>query len=153
MLMFMLREFRNDVLPNRNEGFSGRFTYDYSRRYLVEVNFGYNGTERLAKGHRFELFPAVSLGWVASNEDWWSVINPYIDHLKIRGSYGLVGSDETGLLAGAAHFLYRNEVNLNGGGSFTTGPYLGRELDYFALGTCLSEICCGQCWVERSQKI
>jgi len=125
MLMFMMREFRSDVLPNRNEGFSGRFTYDYSRRYLVEVNFGYNGTERLAKGHRFELFPAVSLGWVASNEDWWSAVSPYVDHLKIRGSYGLVGSDETGLLAGAAHFLYRNEVNLNGGGSFTTGPFLG----------------------------
>lgn len=125
MLMFMMREYRNDVLPNRNEGLSGRATYDYKHRYMVEINFGYNGTERLAKGHRFEFFPAVSLGWVVSNESWWAPLNLYIDHLKIRGSYGLVGSDETGLLAGAAHFLYKNEVALGAGGEFWTGPYFG----------------------------
>lgn len=124
MLMYMMREFRSEVLPMRNQGFSGRFTYDYKRRYLAEVNFGYNGTERLEKGHRFEFFPAVSLGWVASNEPWLESINTVVDHLKIRGSYGLVGSDETGLLAGAAHFLYKNEVALGGGGQFWTGPSL-----------------------------
>lgn len=50
MLMYMQRDFKKDVLPNRNQGFSGRFTYDYGQRYLLEFNFGYNGTERLAKG-------------------------------------------------------------------------------------------------------
>ena len=49
MLMYMQREYRSSVLPERNQGFSGRFTYDYGQRYLVELNFGYNGTERLAK--------------------------------------------------------------------------------------------------------
>ena len=68
MLMYMQREYRSSVLPERNQGFSGRFTYDYGQRYLVELNFGYNGTERLAKKERFEFFPAVSLGWVISNE-------------------------------------------------------------------------------------
>jgi TonB-linked SusC/RagA family outer membrane protein len=62
MLMYMQREYRSSVLPERNQGFSGRFTYDYGQRYLVELNFGYNGTERLAKKERFEFFPAVSLG-------------------------------------------------------------------------------------------
>ena len=46
MLMYMQREYRSSVLPERNQGFSGRFTYDYGQRYLVELNFGYNGTER-----------------------------------------------------------------------------------------------------------
>ena len=71
MLMYMQREYRSSVLPERNQGFSGRFTYDYGQRYLVELNFGYNGTERLAKKERFEFFPAVSLGWVISNEKFF----------------------------------------------------------------------------------
>ena len=120
MLMYMQREYRSSVLPERNQGFSGRFTYDYGQRYLVELNFGYNGTERLAKKERFEFFPAVSLGWVISNEKFFEPMTNYIDNLKIRGSYGLVGSDETGLSAGAQHFLYIDQVSLNNIG-FTTG--------------------------------
>lgn len=120
MLMYMQREYRSSVLPERNQGFSGRFTYDYGQRYLVELNFGYNGTERLVKKERFEFFPAVSLGWVISNEKFFEPMTKYIDNLKIRGSYGLVGSDETGLSAGAQHFLYIDQVSLNNIG-FTTG--------------------------------
>ncbi len=126
MLMYMQREYRNGTIPNRNQGFSGRFTYDYKHKYLVEVNFGYNGTERLGKNDRFEFFPAMSLGWVASGEDFWKPIEKYVNYFKIRGSYGLVGSDETGLQANpaAAHFLYLDEVNLTGSGGYHTG-YLG----------------------------
>ena len=108
MLMYMQREYRSSVLP------------EYGQRYLVELNFGYNGTERLAKKERFEFFPAVSLGWVISNEKFFEPMTKYIDNLKIRGSYGLVGSDETGLSAGAQHFLYIDQVSLNNIG-FTTG--------------------------------
>lgn len=121
MLMYMMREFRSDVLPNRNQSLSGRFTYDYDHKYLAEVNFGYNGTERLEKGSRFELFPAISLGWVVSGEHFWEPVRDYIDHFKIRTSYGLVGSDETGLQAGAPHFLYKYDINLTGGWGFTSG--------------------------------
>ena len=95
MLMYMQREYRSSVLPERNQGFSGRFTYDYGQRYLVELNFGYNGK-------------------------FFEPMTKYIDNLKIRGSYGLVGSDETGLSAGAQHFLYIDQVSLNNIG-FTTG--------------------------------
>lgn len=121
MLMYMMREYRSAVLPNRNQGLSGRMTYDYMNKYLAEFNFGYNGTERLAKYHRFEFFPAMSLGWVVSNEDFWKPAEEYVDYFKIRGSYGLVGSDETGLNAGAPHYLYINSVNMSGGYSFSSG--------------------------------
>ena len=121
MVMYMMRQYRSSVLPNRNMGFSGRITYDWHNRYLVEMNFGCNGTERLAKGDRFEFFPAVSLGWVPSSENFWKPLRPVIDYFKIRGSYGLVGSDETGTSAGAAHFLYQNSVDMNGGYTFRTG--------------------------------
>lgn len=126
MLMYMQREYRNVVLPNRNQGLSGRFTYDFQNKYFAEINFGYNGTERLDRGDRFELFPAISLGWAISNESFWTPMQKFIRYMKVRGSYGLVGSDETGLAAGAAHFLYRNDVVIGGGGSFSTGPYEGQ---------------------------
>ena len=125
MLMYMMREFRDDVLPHRNQGISGRFTYDYDNKYLAEFNFGYNGTERIAKGDRFEFFPAMSLGWVISSEKFWRPLSKTINFLKLRGSYGLVGSDETGESAGAAHFLYINEVMLGQSANYVTGPYWG----------------------------
>lgn len=122
MLLYTQREYRNSVLPNRLQGFSGRATYDYGQRYLFEFNFGYNGSERMAKGNRFEFFPAVSLGWVISNEEFFKPFSRVVDNLKIRGSYGLVGSDETGSnLTDVPHFLYIDNISLTGGGGFTTG--------------------------------
>lgn len=119
MLMYMMREYRSDVLPNRNQGISGRLTYDYANRYLFEFNFGYNGSERLAKGDRFEFFPAVSLGWVISSEKFWKPLEKYVNFLKLRGSYGLVGSDQ--FTSSAPHFLYQNNIGLGSSYSFWTG--------------------------------
>lgn len=119
MAMYMMREYRSDVLPNRNQGYSGRVTYDYASKYLVEFNFGYNGSERLAAGQRFEFFPAVSAGWVASSEKFWEPISKYINHFKIRGSYGLVGSDA--FASGAPHFLYQNNIGIGSAHKFWIG--------------------------------
>ncbi len=118
MLMYMMRENRTNILPSRNQGFSGRATYDYDHRYLVEFNFGYNGTERLAKNDRFEFFPAASIGWVISNETFWEPLNRIVTHMKVRSSYGLVGSDETGVNAGAPHYMYKYGVALYGKDQF-----------------------------------
>ncbi|WP_352421387.1 TonB-dependent receptor [Proteiniphilum sp.] len=129
MLLYTQREYKVNVLPSRNQGISGRFTYAYDNRYLAEANFGYTGTERLASGSRFEFFPAISLGWVMSEESFFEPIANTVSFLKFRGSYGLIGSDETGLGAGAPHFLYINQVNLSSDGSaFTTGENLGYQL-------------------------
>lgn len=110
MFQYMQREYRTDVLPSRNQGLSGRFTYDYDHRYLAEFNFGYNGTERLPKGERFEFFPAVSLGWVVSNEKFFAPLANTIQQLKLRSTYGVVGSDSNGY---PSNFLYIDQVTLN----------------------------------------
>ena len=112
MLLYKQREYRSDVLPNRNQGLSGRLTYDYGQRYLFEFNFGYNGTERLAKEDRFGFFPAVSLGWVISNEAFFEPMKNVVDNLKIRGSYGLVGSDDLAT-AGGSYYLYIDKITNN----------------------------------------
>jgi len=90
------------LVPNGYQGIVGRVTYDYKKRYLAEVNLGYNGTENFAEGNRFGLFPAFSLGWVVTQEKFFPK-NKYVTNLKIRGSYGEVGNDKIG----GQRFLYR----------------------------------------------
>ena len=55
-------------IPKRHMALSGRLTYGYQDRYLIEGNFGYTGSENFQKDHRFGWFPALSLGWVVSEE-------------------------------------------------------------------------------------
>ena len=80
-------------LPYRKQGLAFRTTYSYDDRYFVEFNAGYNGSENFAKGHRYGFFPAGAVGYLVSNEPYWESIKPYINHLKLRASMGLVGSD------------------------------------------------------------
>ncbi len=109
----------SESLPMRNLGLSGRFTYSYKNKYLSEFNFGYNGTEKFDKGHRWGFFPSFGLGWVLSEEPFWeqSGINRIISKLKIKGTYGLVGNDDIG----STRFFYLSEVNITGGDAYTTG--------------------------------
>lgn len=118
MLMYMQREVTSgsDQLPRRYQGISGRATYDYDHRYLLEFNFGYNGTERL-DDNRFEFFPAASIGWVVSGEKFWKPLEKVVNFLKLRGSYGIVGSSD---MAGE-HFLFHESVDLGSGGGFYWG--------------------------------
>jgi TonB-linked SusC/RagA family outer membrane protein len=107
-------------LPSRNQGVSGRFTYGYDNRYLVEFNFGYNGSERFASNHRFGFFPSIGAGWVVSNEKFFEPLLSTIDNLKFRFTYGLVGNDQIG--SANDRFFYLSDVNLNNGsnGQFGT---------------------------------
>ena len=107
-------------LPARNQGVSGRFTYGYDNRYLVEYDFGYNGSERFADNHRFGFFPSIGAGWIVSNEKFFERITKTVNQLKFRFTYGLVGNDQIG--NAQDRFFYLSDVNLNGytNGSFGT---------------------------------
>jgi TonB-linked SusC/RagA family outer membrane protein len=109
-----------ESLPHRNLGVSGRFTYDYNTRYFTEFNFGYNGSEKFAKNNRWGFFPSVGLGWIVSNEKFWTDdLNKIVSKLKIRGTYGLAGNDE---ISGVdERFFYLSEIQLEGGQNFVSG--------------------------------
>lgn len=83
----------NIELPYNYVGLVGRATYGYKNKYLGEVNFGYNGSEQFAPGHKMGFFPSLSVGWVASNEDFINDALPWLSFAKIRASYGQVGND------------------------------------------------------------
>ena len=83
----------NIQLPFNYVGLVGRATYDFRNKYLAEVNFGYNGSEQFAPGHKMGFFPSFSVGWVASNEDFVFDAMPWLTFAKLRASYGQVGND------------------------------------------------------------
>ena len=96
-------------LPYRNMGLAGRFSYGYKSRYLAELNFGYNGSERFSEANRFGFFPSVSGGWVVSNESFFEPLTNIFTSLKLRASYGLAGNDKIS----TSRFLYLSDINMN----------------------------------------
>lgn len=70
--------------------------YAYDKRYVLTLNSGYSGSDQFARGRRFHFTPAVAAAWIVSNENFMKAI-PVIDLLKIKGSYGKNGNDETGM--------------------------------------------------------
>ena len=89
-------------IPSGYVGLVGRATYDYDTRYLLDFNIGYNGSENFAEGKRYGTFPSLSAGWIPSNEKFWKPLQDVVSYLKIRGSWGKVGNDNTN----SARFLY-----------------------------------------------
>ena len=117
-------------LPSRNAGLSGRFTYGFGKRYFAEFNFGYNGSERFHKSHRWGFFPSAGAAWMVSNEPWFKPYKKVVSNLKLRYSYGLVGNDNIG--SSTNRFYYLSEVNMNS--SSRTG-YFGayRHISYHGI--------------------
>ena len=104
-------------IPSGYVGLVGRITYDWNNRYMLEMNVGYNGSENFAPGKRYGLFPAVSGGWVVSDEPFFKPLNKVISFMKLRASYGLVGNDQIG----GTRFMYlpdEYEANIGGGYNF-----------------------------------
>jgi hypothetical protein len=67
------RSFRggSPALPYNYMGLVARATYNYKRRYMAEVNMGYNGSENFKKGNQFGFFPSFSMGYVLSEENFF----------------------------------------------------------------------------------
>lgn len=82
-----------NAFPRYREDWVGRVTYNYDSRYFIDINGAYNGSEQYGPGYRFDLFPSIALGWTITNESFMEKSENWLNNLKIRGSYGLVGDD------------------------------------------------------------
>lgn len=116
-------------LAMRNLGLAGRFTYAFQNKYFVEGNFGYNGSERFAKEHRFGFFPTIGAAWYVSKEPFWEGdLQRIVSNLKLRGTYGLVGNDAIGSLDD--RFFYLSEINPNvSAAGYTFGSEFGNRIN------------------------
>ncbi|MEP3838784.1 MAG: SusC/RagA family TonB-linked outer membrane protein [Algibacter sp.] len=71
----------------------GRIDYNYKEKYLVQLSARADGSTRFGPNSRFGYFPAASVGWVMSNENFLSN-SDFVSFLKLRASYGVSGSNE-----------------------------------------------------------
>lgn len=104
-------------IPRGYVGLVGRATYNFDNRYMVDFNVGYNGSENFAPGHRYGIFPAFSAGWILSEEKFMKN-QSFINYLKIRGSYGIVGND---LMNTKSRFFYLPDAYNPYGTSYNFG--------------------------------
>jgi len=107
----------SDKIDFNNSGSSGKSAqvgwvyqanYAYNSKYMLGLSGRYSGHYYFAPGERYAFFPAVSVGWRLSEENFIKDRLPWIDHLKLRGSYGVSGN-----LAGNP-FQYLTSYGLRG---------------------------------------
>lgn len=156
LLVGIARNYRNGAassliqsLPQRNLGLSGRFTYNYDKRYFAEFNFGYNGSERFAKNERFGFFPSAGASWIVSNEKFYDGnIKNVINKFKLKATYGLVGNDAIG--DSSQRFFYMSNVNMNADDAKAT---FGEEFAHTFNGVTISKYANDKVTWERSYKM
>lgn len=105
------------AIPKRYQGISARLTYGYKDTYMIDVNFGYTGSENFRKGEQFGFFPAVAVGWIPTNYSWMKRNLPFISYLKLRASYGTVGNDRIS----DDRFPYLTIINSSASGEWSGG--------------------------------
>lgn len=102
------------------QGVFYRASYDFKKKYLLEVNGRYDGSSRFPSDYRWGFFPSVSAGWVVSNEEFMTNLNS-VEQLKLRASYGSLGNQNI------ADYAYIPTLNKD----IDTGYALdGATLDY-----------------------
>ena len=97
---------------NRMLSYIGRVNYDYASRYFVSGSFRRDGTSRLAKDSRWGNFWSVSGSWRLSDESFMEPFRNVLSDFKVRASYGVNGTQPTGIFEYMA--IYGMGYNYNG---------------------------------------
>lgn len=87
----------------------GRLNYAYKDKYILAATIRRDGSSKFAKDNRWGTFPSVGLGWVMSEENFIKNNLPGVDYLKLKGSWGKLGSDRS-----SGRYDYYQFVNPNG---------------------------------------
>lgn len=115
------------AVPENFRGYTTTLNYNYKDKYMVDLNMAYNGTDRFNKNNRYGFFPAIGLGYNIAEESFFQEKFPAIPMLKLRASYGLVGSD----VAAGNRYLYKQvyerDENRYYFGELPTGYYGVKE--------------------------
>jgi TonB-linked SusC/RagA family outer membrane protein len=114
-LLLFNRNYRSQSgdLPRVYQGYVGRVSYNYDKKYYLEFNAGYNGSENFPPGKRYGFFPAVSAAWMVSNENFMAK-EAALSYLKLRFSHGYVGNDQIG----SSRWLYISDFSRGDGFTF-----------------------------------
>lgn len=122
----------NDGYENKTGriNYFGRINYDYAGKYLATFSLRHDGSYNFPKGKRFGTFPGISLGWRISEESFIADNCAFINNLKVRGSWGILGNDRIS----PYQFLSSYQLGTNTWWWWLTGNgnTFGESLDYAA---------------------
>ncbi len=111
------------------QGIFGRLNYNFDEKYLLEFSARYDGSSRFAEGSRWGFFPSLSAGYNVHKEKFWTNLSPYINTMKLRGSYGSLGNQNM------ANYLYLATIDIKqqvSGNAFDTGYLINNEIPLYA---------------------
>jgi len=130
---------------NRIQSYFGRVNYDYSGKYLANASLRRDGATGFSKKNRYKTFPAISAGWVISNENFMEEQDIF-NLLKVRASWGKLGNPDvsrsydklTSIIADGAYFggaghiaeTITKIVDTDIGWETTTGREVGLEMAF-----------------------
>ncbi|MEI6949035.1 SusC/RagA family TonB-linked outer membrane protein [Paraflavisolibacter sp. H34] len=111
----------------------GRASYNYKNRYMLDLNYRRDASSRYGRDNRWGSFPAVSAGWIVSDEKFFQPFNRAVSFLKFRGSYGITGVDPGSYYAQYINLTtdagyYNSTLGLGASGQMTT--YNGTTVAY-----------------------
>lgn len=72
--------------------YTNRLNYSFKNRYIMTATARWDGSSRLASGHKWAFFPSIGLAWIASEENFLKSSSA-ISNLKLRLSFGYTGND------------------------------------------------------------
>ncbi len=108
----------------RVQGLFYRINYDFSSKYLLEVNGRYDGSSKFPSGNRHVFVPSASAGWRLSEESFFTPLKSVVDNLKLRASVGMLGNQAIN-----SHFSYIGSLS---GGAMNNYMMNGKALTYLS---------------------
>lgn len=117
------------LYENTNLALVGKVNYNFDSKYLAEILFRYDGSSKFAKGSQWGFFPAASVGWRISEENFFKNISAlsFVSNLKIRSSYGKTGDDGASTYQFISGYNYPTTRNADGSSTNSrnfTGGYV-----------------------------
>ncbi|UYQ95833.1 TonB-dependent receptor [Chitinophaga horti] len=103
--------------------FFGKVAYDYDERYLAEVQMRIDGSSTFADGNRYGYFPSAAVGWRISKESFMQNAS-FIQDLKLRASFGVLGNDNVGLFQYFNNYALKNQFVVNSSNGLVIVPGL-----------------------------
>ena len=101
----------------------GRAMYSYDNKYMLSVAVRSDASSRLAKGHQWHTYPAVSAGWNIAREEFMESTKSWLDNLKLRVGYGETSNQSINPYSTLGGLAVRN-YNFGNGTNYMAGYYV-----------------------------
>lgn len=127
---------QNDARNNKSSeamiGSFARLMYNFNSKYYITGSIRRDGSSKFGKDSKWGVFPSLSVAWRASDEAFFSPFKQYINDLKIRAGWGVIGN------AGISNYLALSTLNAGayvlGAGPDITPFYVDGKVANSALG-------------------